>query len=558
MPDASKKNLAEIYRAHKPGCSTPYPVDEMPIIRGMMGVSSYVDDMVVEHPDGSENLVEVYGSPIRNKDGEVWASLVSFRNITESKKLEHIVRDSEVKFSKIFNESPYPIMIIDTENGCFTELNEAMANSVEYKREELIGKSALELGIIIPESQNKTRRLIAESGQFSNIEVSVNTKTGKVRYGLATGWIIELNQHKYLIQTIVDITERKEIEKALRESEEKYRFITEHSADVIWIYSIKTGKFKYISPSIFQLRGFTPEEATAQAMEDTMTPESMLVVNEAMASDYKYFIDHPESQCSRLREIQQYCKNGELIWVEMSTRYYFNSDGEIEVIGSSRNIEERKKYEQIIKDSESRVKAILAEKELILIEVHHRIKNNMNTVSSLLSLQASSMTEPVAIMALSDARNRIQSMSLLYDTLYMAPDYAQLSIKNYLASLIDDIIVNFPNSQMVKVKKVVQDFVLDVKRLQLLGIIINELITNIMKYAFTDRSEGLIIVSVSKINSQVMVSVQDDGIVIPETVSLENSTGFGLQLVSALAQQLNGLMRIERGNGTKVVLEFDV
>ena len=204
-----------------------------------------------------------------------------------------------------------------------------------------------------------------------------------------------------------------------------------------------------------------------------------------------------------------------------------------------------------------RINFLLSEKEILLKEVHHRIKNNMNTVSSLLSLQARTISEPSAIRALEDARYRILSMSVLYDKLYHSADFSELAIKGYLSTLIDEVVANFPNGKGVRTEKNIQEFNFDSKRLQLLGIIINELLTNIMKYAFNGKERGLITVSVTNVNGHVAISVQDDGIGMPESVSFENSTGFGLQLVQALIQQIDGVIRIDRGNGTKIVLEFD-
>lgn len=199
---------------------------------------------------------------------------------------------------------------------------------------------------------------------------------------------------------------------------------------------------------------------------------------------------------------------------------------------------------------------LLAEKELVLKEVHHRIKNNMNTISSLLSLQSSAMSEPAAISALADAGNRIRSMSMLYDKLYRSVDYSGLSVKDYLSTLADEIVANFPNSQTVTVEKHLDDFVLDAQRLQPLGIIVNELITNIMKHAFKGRTSGVIAISATQTGNRDIVSIQDDGVGIPDSVPLEGQSGFGLQLVNALARQLDGTLLIERVSGTRVVLEF--
>jgi len=145
----------------------------------------------------------------------------------------------------------------------------------------------------------------------------------------------------------------------------------------------------------------------------------------------------------------------------------------------------------------------------------------------------------------------------MYDKLYRSADYNEASVREYVSSLVDDILENFPDSRKVRIEKRLQDFKLDARRLQPLGIIINELITNIMKYAFKDRETGSIAVSATEEDGRVSISIQDDGVGMPESVSFDNSTGFGLQLVHALTLQLQGTIRIERGAGTKVALDFD-
>lgn len=208
------------------------------------------------------------------------------------------------------------------------------------------------------------------------------------------------------------------------------------------------------------------------------------------------------------------------------------------------------------KEAERKISALLDEKELILKEVHHRIKNNMNTMMSLLSLQAASATDPYARGALEDAGKRMQAMALLYEELYLSPDFGRTEIGGYLSTLVDQIIANFPNSRMVSVTKHFADVVLDARQLQPLGIIINELLTNTMKYAFAGRSHGQITMSITRSEGSIVVRVKDDGIGLPEAFSLERSTGFGLQLVQGLMQQLRGTMRIDRDGGTAITLQF--
>jgi PAS domain S-box-containing protein len=206
--------------------------------------------------------------------------------------------------------------------------------------------------------------------------------------------------------------------------------------------------------------------------------------------------------------------------------------------------------------AEAQIRRLLAEKELILKEVHHRMKNNMNAVMSLLSFQARTAGVPSAAAALTDAANRVHAMGSIYDKLFQSPDYSELSVFSYLDPLIGEVTANFARLKSVRIEKHIEDFILDVKRLQPVGIIVNELLTNIMKYAFTDDSDGIITVTASLAGGTVILSVADDGIGIPQSFDFGNSSGFGFTLIRALTEQLEGTVRIERGNGTKVILEF--
>jgi PAS domain S-box-containing protein len=206
--------------------------------------------------------------------------------------------------------------------------------------------------------------------------------------------------------------------------------------------------------------------------------------------------------------------------------------------------------------AEERIHGLLAEKELILKEVHHRIKNNMNTICSLLSLQAGSLTDPVSISALRDAESRVQSMQMLYDKLYRSNSFSELSASQYFPPLIDEIVANFPNTNAVTIEKEIGDFPLQVGALQPLGIIINELLTNIMKYAFKGGGDHRVKISLSRSEKRVSLVVADNGRGMPESVDFEHPTGLGLVLVKALAEQLRGTIKIEREAGTRIILEI--
>lgn len=209
------------------------------------------------------------------------------------------------------------------------------------------------------------------------------------------------------------------------------------------------------------------------------------------------------------------------------------------------------------KRAEEREKSLLAEKELLLREVHHRIKNNMSTMTSLLSIQAAAVEEPAAKEALKDAAGRFQSMNSLYDKLYLAEDLRETSLNNYLPALAGEIVGNFPNGDRVAVEAEVQDIKLGAKKLSSLGIIANEIIANSMKYAFAGREAGRIIISARARGDRVTLEIGDDGVGIPESLRIEGSSGFGFGLIRILAKQIDASVSIERRKGTRFVIEFD-
>jgi len=228
----------------------------------------------------------------------------------------------------------------------------------------------------------------------------------------------------------------------------------------------------------------------------------------------------------------------------------FDAQGKPEyLLGISEDITERKAAEE-------KVKILLEEKELLLKEVHHRIKNNMLTIISLLFLQKESLSDSAAITALDDASSRIQSMLILYDKLYRSTDFKELSIPTYLPSLVDEIINNFPNSKRIKIEKNIEDFILPSSILFPIGIMVNEILTNAMKYAFVDRASGILSITATKKEDTILFSIQDNGIGIPDSINFVNSSGFGLQLIQMLAKQIRGKVDIKQNHGTKFTLEF--
>jgi two-component sensor histidine kinase len=243
-------------------------------------------------------------------------------------------------------------------------------------------------------------------------------------------------------------------------------------------------------------------------------------------------------------------KDGREVWIGQNIQMVMK-DGQVTGFQAvSRDITERKR-------AEAETQRQLAEKEILLREVHHRIKNNIASIGGLISLRLQAISSPAAVSVLQDALSRINSMRVLYDKLLLSQGSMNVSVENYIAGLVDLVVAVFPTNTRVTLDRHIADFHLDPKRMFPLGIIINELLTNIMKYAFSNRESGLIKISLARVDNHVTLTIQDDGNGLPDGFDIQESKGFGLMLVKMLSQQLAGSFSIENHTGTRCTIEFD-
>ena len=250
--------------------------------------------------------------------------------------------------------------------------------------------------------------------------------------------------------------------------------------------------------------------------------------------------------------------NGELRYVIFNKATFNDHRGNVSgIIGVILDITDQKANEEKITNLLSEKDALLKEKEILLKEVHHRIKNNMSTISSLLLLQADAVKNQSAIDALNDARSRVMSMMIIYDKLYRSADFRNIQVRDYLVNLIHEIFSTFPERKNLNIEYEIDDFILDSKVLFPLGIIINELLTNCMKHAFPGGRDGKVNVSV-KIdeNGFIEASVSDNGVGIPESLNLSVTQSFGLNLIDLLTDQIGGHIIVNRMDGTEFIIKF--
>ncbi|MBL4692712.1 MAG: hypothetical protein JKY92_05220 [Magnetovibrio sp.] len=212
----------------------------------------------------------------------------------------------------------------------------------------------------------------------------------------------------------------------------------------------------------------------------------------------------------------------------------------------------------MIKANEVVIQASLNEKVVLLQEIHHRVKNNLQVVSSMLSLQASTETDSHATEVLKEGERRIRVMARVHENLYRSDDLSHISSRQYLGAIIDDL----HQSSLDKVARVllqhdIDDINLTIDQATPIGQITSELISNAQKHAFPHERTGTINVSLKRMNTgEIELAISDNGIGMPEGRGLTGYKSLGLRLVNALAQNLGGTVILERENGTRVSIVF--
>jgi two-component sensor histidine kinase len=214
--------------------------------------------------------------------------------------------------------------------------------------------------------------------------------------------------------------------------------------------------------------------------------------------------------------------------------------------------------QQAVVRSEQAIRVSLKEKDLLLGEIHHRVKNNLQIVQSLLDMQANTMTDAVAAGALRDSQNRIQSMALIHQTLYQSRDFAKVDFGQFLETLMLHLQQSYGRRD-IELHSQAASVRIAIDRAIPCGLVINELVTNALKHAFPGGRSGTISVEISLLNdSDLEVAVSDDGVGIPETLDILALSSLGMQLVNVLTEQLHARLSIQRSAPTRIAFTFPI
>ena len=496
--------------------------------------------------------------PCRRKDGEIFYCDTTsgmcqidgvphiigyFYDLTEkNKKLSPTPRERE-----LFSSGPVATFVWLPEEGWpVAYVSDNIKGILGYGSDELMSDGIRFADMVHPDDLDRVQ-----------YEVSFNSTTGEdifdqsYRLRHRDGhyvWVYDFTRfirddkgkiseiHGYMF----DQTRLKEAESEILHQKERLSGIIAGTNMGTWEWNVQTGETIF-NEQWAAIAGYSLEElspVSIKTWENLSHPDDLKLSNAALK---EHFAGKTEYYSIELRMKH---KNGSWIWVHDKGRVIeWSDDGRaLWMFGTHQDFTERKRNETLVHQQ-------LEEKEILLREVHHRIKNNMNSVSSLLKLQAG-MADPDGSRAINKAIGRLEGMRVLYEKLLMTDEYKEIAVKPYVEDLIRSIVDLFPEKKWIDIDVSIDDLQMNTKKIFPLGLILNELITNSMKYAFGPREEGRIRVDLSRHeNGEVVLTVCDNGRGLPQGFDLDSNSGFGLKLVKMLAKQLGGLMTIDDRDG---------
>jgi PAS domain S-box-containing protein len=342
-----------------------------------------------------------------------------------------------------------------------------------------------------------------------------------------------------------EVEHRKQTEEALRESEELFRSHLEYAPDGVYMNDLE-GIFLYGNRKCEEIIGYRREELIGKNfLELNILPQKSL--NKAV----QLLQANMEGKSTGPDEIDLISKEGRLIPVEINTNVVQRM-GQSIVLSFVRDI-------TIRKQAEEKIKASLLEKETMLKEIHHRVKNNLQVISSLLSLQSSYLQDEKAREMFQNSMDRVKIMANIHTMLYQSDDLARVDFGGFIRDLASRLQQSYGIAESpIQVRVDVVNVSLTIETSIPCGLILNELVSNTFKHAFPERRGGEIHISMTTAGDQFVLTVRDNGIGFPESVDFRNTQSLGLELVNLLVGQMNGKIDMQVDGGTTWTIKFPV
>lgn len=467
------------------------------------------------------------------------------REIVERKKAEGKLIKAQ-KYAKSIIESSLDMIVATDIDNRINEFNIAAEKTFGFKRSEVLGKH-IEMLFADREEHKQVMDLLEKEGTFAGEIVNKRSDQSLFISYLSASVLKDENGEIIGAMGVSrDITAIKKAEEELRLSEERHRAIYDQA--YIGIARIgKVGRFLLVNQRLCDMLGYTSDELYKKAFFELTHPEEV-------ENSLKNWDALLSGEIKNFTSEQRYThKNGTYVVANLTVSMVRDASGNPNYyVAVFEDITDRKEQELKLQRS-------LKEKEVLLKEVHHRVKNNMQVISSILNLQSSYIKDPEAIDMLRESQDRIKSMSFIHESLYQSKDLSHVNFTEYVRNLVNNLFRTYGvNIAGLKLTYDLDEVALNIDTAIPCGLVINELISNALKYAFKGRDKGELRVILKRLSDKKLkLVVADDGVGFPDDIDYRDTESLGLQLVVTLVGQIRGEVHLDNKKGTKFTIEFE-
>lgn len=487
--------------------------------------------------------VNVYGTAITYFGKP--AIIGTLLDITDTKLALARYRASVESFEDLF-DSISDAIYIQNRDGKFIEVNQAAVELNGYDRERLIGSTPDFLAAPGKTDLDETHEYFKKA---LNGEVQQFEQWGLRKNGEVFPEEVVLSPGTYFGEDVViaisrDISAQYETQERMRKNEELFRQLFQNSPVAI-VMMDEHQEIRHVNEAFTDLFGYTPSEAEGIDIDQLIVPREEF--ENARALSRTIFQGRTSNMTAR-----RVAKDGSVVDVLIYGVPVTVNGNTIAIYGMYIDITDQKRAEEQIKQS-------LREKEVLLAEIHHRVKNNLAVITGLLELQAYNTSSVGARNVLQESQMRINSIALIHEKLYQNEDLSSISFDVYLKELTEVIVSSMETGdKKIELHIDAPPIHLTINQAIPCGLILNELITNAYKHAFPDTGEGNIYVELRQAEESLLLLVRDDGVGLPDDFDLEEPKSLGMTLISTLSRQLNGTHTFNRGSeGTEFELQFE-
>lgn len=465
----------------------------------------------------------------------------------QKKIIESELIQSEEKY-RLITEYSGDLIAMTDEFGVCIYASPSYNVVLGYHHKELVGMNLFDY-IHPDDKENVINTWVhsIENNEPRDAEFRYRHKNGHWLYFETSGnWITENGTAKKAVLVSRDITSRVLMNERLRQERDYNKKIIEETPAIVCGLTPE-GITNFMNRTATQITGYESDELIGKNWLKILYPGDLYDQIEEFQRVFekeKYIRDF---------EAVLMNKNGELKTVLWNTLGRFDANSEIvEVIGFGYDITERKQSQEKILNS-------LKEKEILIKEIHHRVKNNLQVISSIFYLQSEKVNDPFIHKIMDECKNRVNSMALIHENFYQSDDLVNIDFKDYLENLVSNLQMSYgnDNDSSINVHLSIDSILLNIDVAIPCGLLVNELVSNAFKHAFPDNRKGNVHINMHRVNENEMIlKVKDDGVGLPQDFNLETTDTLGMEIINTLINQFEGEINFISNNGTEFIVKL--